>query len=68
MKIVSIRTRSFDRVMHTVAATLGDWQQVSIRTRSFDRVMPAVASRHTMAISCFNPHPVFRPGDAPAPA
>ena len=38
---VSIRTRSFDRVMHHLRAKLPQGSLVSIRTRSFDRVMPS---------------------------
>ena len=43
-KIVSIRTRSFDRVMRRGQAVAGGLVGVSIRTRSFDRVMLRIRS------------------------
>ena len=64
-KTVSIRTRSFDRVMPDYVRRYVAISEVSIRTRSFDRVMPV--SRcciDQIRREGFNPHPVFRPGDA----
>mgnify|MGYP006904090029 CR=1 FL=1 len=38
--------------------------RVSIRTRSFDRVMLSLKIARQIPTVSFNPHPVFRPGDA----
>jgi len=48
--VVSIRTRSFDRVMRDVhGRAYCDWY-VSIRTRSFDRVMRHNQQNHRCAM------------------
>ena len=58
---VSIRTRSFDRVMHAQALVHDGPGAVSIRTRSFDRVMH-VSARAVWMASAFQSAPGLSTG------
>ena len=62
---VSIRARFLGRAMLPPDVFIANRLIVSIRARFLGRAMPRYSDVVDLAVTpCFNPRPVFRPGDA----